>query len=114
MNDQIFYITQRLEHYKKINPKIIDPDSDAGQYGDNRHTYCHLMVCIRPDEKPYEKGWHKFEVRAFQTTMDYSRIELSCVNWTIAAGTCTITIDEINCMRFKILEDERTMQVLYG
>lgn len=108
MNDIIFDLTQRLQHYKTsnpFNPEVHEP---------GRHTYCHLMIYIRPEERPYNEGWHKIEVRGHRTTMDYSMIELSCVSWTLAAGTCTITIDEINCHRFKILEDEPTIQVLYG
>ena len=72
------------------------------------------MVYIRKGEGNYPDGWHKFEVRGFGVVPDYSVIEVSCVNWSLAAGTCTLTIDEVNCHRFKILEDEPTIQVLYG
>lgn len=106
--DEIFHLAQRLQHYKITNP--YDPEI----HEPGRHTYCHLMIYIRDNELPYKEGWHKIEVRNHQTTMDYSRIELSAVSWTLAAGTCTISIDEINCTRFKILEDEPTLQVLYG
>lgn len=107
--DDIFRLHQRLQYYKTTNPY----DPEIHERG--RHTYCHLMVYIRAGETPYySEGWHKIEVRGHQTVLDYSRIELSAVSWTLAAGTCTITIDEINCKRFKILEDEPTLQVLYG
>lgn len=100
--DDLFDLHQRLQHYKTINPDIGRDHFEIG-----RHTYCHLMV-------RHEGKWHKFEVRQFRTTMDYGLIEVSCVNWTLAAGTCTLSIKDDSVKDFKILEDEPTLQVLYG
>jgi len=99
--DNILELHQRLEYYKKTNPFVPGFDEPG------RHTYCHLMVL-------HEGKYHKFEVRGWHTTMDYRFTELSCVNWTLAAGTCTISIKDDNIAKFKILEDEPTLQVLYG
>lgn len=100
--DDLFYLIERLQHYKKTNPFVPGFDEPG------RHTFCHLMVL-------HQGKWHKFEVRGFNVTMDYGMIELSCVNWTLAAGTCTLSIQRENKISdFKILEDEPTMQVLYG
>jgi hypothetical protein len=114
--DNVFELSQRLQHYRETNPKIIDHDSDAGQYGENRHTYCHIMYHISKELaiRLEHIGWHKIEVRGWHTTMDYRMIEISCVNWTLAAGTCTLSIKDDSVKDFKILEDEPTLQVLYG
>jgi len=112
--ENVFEMNQRLEYYKKINPK--SPDSDDMQYGHDRHTYCHLMYHVTAaDANRIEHiGWHKIEVRGWRTTMDYRKIELSAVSWSLAAGTCTLMIKDDNVHKFKILEDEPTLQVLYG
>ncbi len=100
--DEMMHMANRLSHYKKINPDIGLDHFELG-----RHTYCHLML-------NYQGQWHRIEVRAFNITYDYSLIEVSAVNWTLAAGTCTLRINPENVKDFKILEDEPTMQVLYG
>lgn len=100
--DDLFHLVQRLQHYKETNPDLGKEHFEIG-----RHTYCHLMV-------KHQGKWHKFEVRQFRVTMDYGMIEIAAVNWTLAAGSCTLSIQrENNINDFKILEDEPTMQVLY-
>lgn len=100
--DNVFELHQRLQHYKQNTQHLRDDFHDAGRF-----TYCHLMIY-------HNSAWHKFEVRGWHTTMDYRMIEISCVNWTLAAGTCTLSIKDDSVKDFKILEDEPTLQVLYG
>lgn len=100
--DEFMHFLERLQHYKKTNPFVPGFDEPG------RHTYCHIMAL-------HNGKWHKFEVRGHNITMDYGMVEISAVNWTMAAGTCTLSIQrEQDVSIFKILEDEPTMQVLYG
>ena len=103
-----------LTRWKRDNPKPIRDEDE--HYGDNRHTYCNLMYYI--DEatasRYHKQGWHKMEVRSFNITMDYSFIEIGVVNWTLTAGHGTLRVTADMVHNIKILEDEPTLQVLYG
>ena len=97
------HLAKRLRHYKKINPA---PKLEPYE-GDSRHNYCHLVLF--KDSKP-----HHFQVRSFQIRED--KIVVSAVNWTLAAGTCTLdlTVKTINTYNIEILEDSPSLQTLYG
>lgn len=41
-------------------------------------------------------------------------LEVSAVNWTITAGTCTLQLNEDDIDKFEILEDNKALQVLIG
>lgn len=101
-----------LSRWKRDNPN----KSDGEDWHDNRHTYCHIMYYIDEQAagKHHKPGWHKVEVRGFNITYNYELIECSAVSWTLAAGTCTLRITPENVHLVKILEDEPTLQVLYG
>lgn len=99
--DEMMVLANRLNHYKTTNPDIGLDHFEIG-----RHTYCHLMV-------QHMGKYHKFEIRSIRVAYDYSVIELGAVNWTMAAGTCTLSIKPETVGLFKILEDHPTMRVLY-
>lgn len=49
--------------------------------------------------------WHRFEVRGFRLVEDPNGITLniSAVNWTIMAGTCSIRMDKTFAHEFRLL-----------
>lgn len=98
-------LLQRLHYYQTINPDIGLDHFEIG-----RHTYCHLMY-------KHDGQWHKNEVRGFKSVYRdgvLESINISAVNWSVAAGPCGIVITQEHIDLVKILEDEPTMQVLYG
>jgi hypothetical protein len=100
--DRLKEISKRLRHYKKVNPA---PPPDPYE-GSSRHNYCHLVLF--KNDKP-----HLFEVRGFKALKD--KTQVSAVNWTLAAGTCTIdlTAKIIKQYNIQILEDNPTIQTLF-
>lgn len=99
----------RLDKYKKINP---DPEDDP--YSVGRHNFCHIIFMIETKGVKYAR----FEVRGWDKPTRLGSgiwmLEVSAVNWTITAGTCSIHIDEDNVDNFEILEDNKALQVLIG
>jgi len=98
---------ERLLHYAKVNPKIRDEDA----YGDNRHTYCHLLFLGKQDGKV-----HRFEVRGFTYKSEYPVLDISVVNWTMIAGTGGLVLknDPEQLKNWIIEEDSPNAKVLYG
>lgn len=94
-------LIDRIQYYIITNPHPYPDDP----YDSGRHTYCHLAH--------YAKGaWHFFEIRGM--SVKENRAHVSAVNWTLCAGTCAIDLTEVSVKDWKILEDEPTLQVLYG
>lgn len=97
-------IYKRLRHYKKVNPAPPpDPYEGAG-----RHNYCHLVLF--KNDKP-----HLFQVRGFTKKGLKDKVQVSAVNWTLAAGTCTLDLTDkmIKTYNIQILEDNPTIQTLF-
>lgn len=84
-----------------LNKYNIDPNPQE------RKTLCHLVWL---DEM--HNGPHIFEVRSM--FFYKSKIAMSVVNWTIAGGTANLDLTVGNFSRWKILEEDKTLQVLYG
>lgn len=97
-------LLKRLNFYRDVkNPKpLIDEDG----YDVGRHTYCNLVIF--KDNEP-----HLFEVRGFN--MLNGILQVYAVNWSIAAGTCTVNVTEdvIDLLKIEIYEDNPTLQTLY-
>lgn len=96
-----------LHDFKRSNPHTPTYDEPG------RHTYCHILYF--PEGKQIERLGalpHKFEVRGF--SMNSDSIDISAVNWSVGAGSCTLVISEDNIHQVKILEKDQVLQVLYG
>lgn len=103
MTSELADLVTRLSKHRKPPPE--------DHYDVGRVTHCHL-VCMDPI---YEQiKYPIFEVRGWQYAADPGILEISAVNWTVTAGTCTICLKEHNAKFWKILEDEPTLQVLIG
>lgn len=105
--EAIVNLINDLNAYKRTNP--YDPEC----HEPGRHTYCHILF-FPNEEQANRLGVlpHKFEVRGF--SINSASIDISAVNWGVAAGTCSLIVGEHNVHQFKILEKEPTLQVLYG
>jgi len=85
-------------------------------YDHGRHTYCHIVWM---DEHRGEK-FPIFEVRGWSALYskicpgELDQIHVSAVNWTVSAGTCSMHLNDSNISKFKILENDPTLQVLIG
>ncbi len=90
-----------LQKYKDINPDTSDDIYDKG-----RHTYCHIIWMNK------EHNFPKFEVRGW--ALRGPILNVSVVNWTVTAGTASLSLNDDNLEEFKILEDDPTLMVLYG
>ena len=76
-----------LESHRK--PIVYDP------YG-SRNTHCYFIHESKQNEL------HFFEIRGWCKIIN-DKLNISAVNWTVAAGPCSITIDDKNLNNFKIL-----------
>lgn len=65
----------------------------VGEHYDRR-PYCYLEV-------EHDDKLHKFEVRHWK--MESYSIRISAVNWTIAAGPCSIVLNGYNYKKFTIV-----------
>lgn len=90
---------------KELNKYKVKREPDP--YGD-RYTYCHLIYM----KEVNGVNFPLFEVRGWGKNEDGIHVDL--VNWTVAAGTCSVVLKADNIDDWKILEDEPTLQVLYG
>jgi hypothetical protein len=52
--------------------------------------------------KPNDNAVHKFEVRGFKKEGD--KLKLSVVNWTMCAGTATLTVSDKNVGQWRYRE----------
>lgn len=81
------------EFYKELETHRKPPSDDPY---DNKITHCYLVYTKKPDE------FHFFEVRGWGKIKD-EEIGVSAVNWTLCAGTCSVTITDKNCNDFDII-----------
>lgn len=80
------------EFYNKLESRR-KPSSDDPY--DNRITHCRILYNIEGTD-------HEFVVRGWSYKND--ELNISTVNWTIAAGTCTLTVTEDNLLNLKIVD----------
>lgn len=99
MASKLKALKERLYHYKVVNP-------DTRHHDIGRHTYCHLIYLEKGSTYP------KFEVRSI--TFKDKVLSVGAVNWTVAAGTCTIDITEETAHLWAIEEDGGTPRILFG
>lgn len=96
MNKLEKFYTAMIKH-KKV---------DKDPYNRGRTTWCHLLV-------KHKDELHKLQVRGLSFTKEKDVLTVSIVNWTMCAGTATLTLTEENCGRYIIEEDEPTIGLLY-
>lgn len=100
-------LLRRLEHYRKVNPRVRDEDD----YGDDRHNFCHLIYLDKVTKKA-----HRFQVRGWSYDMLMETLNISVVNWTMLAGTGSLTLKNVpeELAKWVVAEDDPTLAVLYG
>ena len=111
--DKLDKFWKNLNKFKKTNPK--PPRDEDDPYNDNRHTYCHLLYIgpYKQDKHMKKVKEHRVDVRGFKRK-ENGEIEISAVSWTLAAGSCSLTLTNTNIDYWLILEDKGMTEVLYG
>lgn len=98
----------KLKDFYKALEKYRRPVEDVRE----RMNWCHLLT-------KHKGELHRFQVRyaSFKVDNDeYDKsdtIVLDVVNWTMCAGTATLTLTEDTCGKWLIEEDEPTVGLLY-
>lgn len=97
--------------YKNLKKYYVKPTNDGYGYGNDRVNWCHLLC-------RHNGKLHRFEVRGARLVKDTSEpsqdvIQVSVVNWTMCAGTATLSLNEANVGDWLIEEDAPTVGLLY-
>lgn len=85
-------MSSKLQDYLTKLERLRKPKSDDPY--DNRITHCYILHEL--DGKD-----HTFEVRGWRPIVD-DKLEISVVNWTLCAGTATLTVTEDTVDTFRI------------
>lgn len=90
--------------------KLLKYDKKPDEF-DSRPTWCHILTRHKGELHRFEVRWAKYWSDVQENSLDV--IHINVVNWTLCAGTATLTLSNDNVGQFVIEEEEPTIGLLY-